>query len=245
MRLDTCLVDKYKIESKNLAQRMISEKRVKVNNKIISKNSFKVDENSKIEIDLDEVYVSRSAYKLKFFLDDFQNIKNSINNSNCLDIGASTGGFTQVLIENGANKVTALDVGTSQLAEKLKNNPKILSLENSDIRNFKSDEKYDIVTCDVSFISLLKILDSIDKINFKMLILLFKPQFEVGKEAKRDRYGVVLDANVVEKAQENFKEYTKKLDWELVAETESKQKGKEGNLEYIYCFRRKSETNHK
>ena len=243
MRLDSFLVDKYKIESKNLAQRLIAEKRVKIDNKIITKNSFKVDENSNIELNLDEVYVSRSAYKLKLFLDDFQNIKNSVKNANCLDIGASTGGFTQVLIENGAEKVTALDVGTSQLAEILKNNPKILSLENSDIRNFNSDEKYNIITCDVSFISLLKIVDSIDKLDFEILILLFKPQFEVGKDAKRDRYGVVLDANAIKKAQENFKKYTNKLDWKLIAETESKQKGKEGNLEYIYCFRRNSETN--
>jgi 23S rRNA (cytidine1920-2'-O)/16S rRNA (cytidine1409-2'-O)-methyltransferase len=241
MRLDTFLTENYEeITSKNLAQRLIKEKKISINNKIITKNAFKITENNiqNIKVNFDNIYVSRSAYKLKYFLDDNIDIKNKIKNSFCLDIGASTGGFTQILIENEAKKVTALDVGSSQLSESLKNNSKVISIENQDIRNFKSSQFFDIITCDISFISVLKILDSVDKLDFNIFILLFKPQFEVGKNIKRDSNGVVLDKIAIQKSEENFINEIKKLGWEIIKRSESKQKGKEGNLEYIYCIKK-------
>lgn len=113
-------------------------------------------------------YVSRSALKLKHFLDDHDDIV--IDETTCLDVGSSTGGFVQVLIERGASKVIALDVGTSQLHDSLRDDARIHSLENTDIRDLDPsllDQKIDVITVDVSFISLTKILPSLTRIAQK------------------------------------------------------------------------------
>jgi 23S rRNA (cytidine1920-2'-O)/16S rRNA (cytidine1409-2'-O)-methyltransferase len=99
----------------------------------------------------------------------------------CLDVGASTGGFTQVLLQHGAKKIIALDVGTSQLHETLRAESRVISIENTDIRNVKLEDKFDIIVVDVSFISLRKIIPTLIELKSENteLILLFKPQFEV------------------------------------------------------------------
>lgn len=185
---------------------------------------------------ISEIYVSRAALKLKTFLKDNE-IK--IKGKRCLDIGCSTGGFVQILLENEALNVTALDVGAKQLHASLRNNEKIILLENMDLRSFKSEQKFDLITCDVSFISLKNLLFYIDQLALKELVLLFKPQFEVGKDAKRDKRGVLKDDKAIIKARSEFEKECTKLAWILKSTQESCIKGKEGNVEYFYYYIKK------
>ncbi|EIA3452529.1 TlyA family RNA methyltransferase, partial [Campylobacter jejuni] len=155
---------------------------------------------------------------------------------NCLDIGSSTGGFVQILLENQALKITALDVGSNQLHPSLRANEKIILHENTDLRAFKSEEKFELVTCDVSFISLINLLYYVDNLALKEIILLFKPQFEVGKNIKRDKKGVLKDDKAILKARMDFEKECAKLGWLLKNTQKSSIKGKEGNVEYFYYY---------
>jgi len=231
MRLDEYLVKKNFVKSRNKAKELIKSGNVKVNDRIVTKPSFDV-KNEKIEI-LQKVYVSRAAWKLKNYLEKYSI---SFKNKNVLDIGASTGGFSEISIEKGAKKVVAVDVGSNQLDEKLRKNSKIISFENTDFRDFNYPEKFDVIVSDVSFISLNKIISKIDEFAKKDIILLFKPQFEVGKEAKRNKKGVVLDEKAIKKAREKFEKNCKNLGWKLIRSEKSSVQGKEGNIEYIYHF---------
>jgi len=159
-----------------------------------------------------------------------------VKGMSALDIGSSTGGFTQVLLEGGVAEVTAVDVGRDQLHTSLKNDERVRSYEGCDIREFKSDKEFDIVVSDVAFISLLYILDVVDRLAKDKIILLFKPQFEVGREAKRDRNGVVTDEKAILNAMIKFEDACALLGWKLILKSPSKLTGKEGNLEYCYFF---------
>ncbi|MCX2682355.1 TlyA family RNA methyltransferase [Campylobacter sp. MIT 21-1685] len=181
------------------------------------------------------VYVSRGALKLKNFLCNL-NIK--LQEKTCLDIGSSTGGFVQVLLENNVRSVSALDVGQGQLHSLLRQDKRVKLFENTDIRVFKSDTKFDCVTVDVSFISLQNLLVCIDNLALCDIVLLFKPQFEVGREAKRNKKGVVLDEKAVQQARKKFEKSCGKLGWILQNSTESSIKGKEGNVEYFYHYKK-------
>ena len=110
--------------------------------------------------------------------------------------------------------------------------------ENCDIREFKSEYRYDLVVSDVSFISLNKIIDKVNQLASRDIILLFKPQFEVGKDIKRNSNGVVTDQKAIEKAKIIFIENTKKLGWSLLEEQTSSLKGKNGNTEFLFYFQR-------
>ncbi|MDS1316033.1 23S rRNA (cytidine-2'-O)-methyltransferase TlyA [Aliarcobacter butzleri] len=234
MRLDMYLTTNFNIQSRNKATELIKSNKVKCNGEIITKPSFNVLDFHKIELLEDDFYVSRAAYKLKFFLQELKNF--DLKNKNALDIGSSTGGFTQILLENEIKKVTCVDVGTNQLHERIKYNDKINFFENTDIRNFESDEIFDIVTCDVSFISILNIIDAINTLASKDIIILFKPQFEVGTNVKRDKKGIVKDNNAIQKARDNFLNKTNILNWTLKYSNISKLQGKDGNVEEFFYF---------
>jgi len=205
---------------------------VKVDGKVVTKPSLNVD-NPEIEI-LEKVYVSRAAWKLKNYLEKYGI---SFDGKNVIDVGSSTGGFSEVALEKGAKKVVCVDVGDNQLHPKIRQNSKVEVYENTDIRDFESKEKFDILVSDVSFISLLKIFNKLNKLSDEM-ILLFKPQFEVGINAKRDKKGVVIDNEAIKKARENFEKEISK-EFKIIRNEESSIKGKEGNIEYIYHLRRK------
>jgi len=235
MRLDLYLTEHFNIQSRNKAAELIKSNKVKIDGKIITKPSFAVVDGHQLEILEDEHYVSRAAYKLKYFLAE---LDIDLQNRTALDIGSSTGGFTQVLLKNSVESVTCVDVGSNQLHSSLKNNSKIKLYENCDIRTFKSDKKFDIVTCDVSFISVKNILSDIDAVAKDIIILLFKPQFEVGVNAKRDRHGVVKDKKAIEKARISFIDAIALLDWKLIYNAESKIQGKDGNNEELFYFKK-------
>ena len=228
------LTTNFNIQSRNKATELIKSNKVKCDGEIITKPSFNVLDFHKIELLEDDFYVSRAAYKLKFFLQELKNF--DLKDKNTLDIGSSTGGFTQILLENEIKKITCVDVGTNQLHERIKYNDKINFFENTDIRNFESDEIFDIVTCDVSFISILNIIDAINTLASKDIIILFKPQFEVGSNVKRDKKGIVKDNNAIQKARDNFLNKTNILNWTLKYSNISKLQGKDGNVEEFFYF---------
>ncbi|SFV75009.1 RNA binding methyltransferase FtsJ like [hydrothermal vent metagenome] len=233
MRLDNYLVEQDFVESRNKAQNIIKKSLVYVNDTIITKPSFGVKDNDIVRVQEHKEYVSRAAFKLLSFLEE---LSLHLDGKIALDIGASTGGFTQVLLENGVKEVSAVDVGKGQLHQKLLQDKRVFSYENCDIRTFKSEKQFDIVVSDVSFISLLYILDDVDRLASKDIILLFKPQFEVGRKAKRDSKGVVLDTKAITLAMERFEQACDEKGWSLQKKSPSKVTGKEGNLEYCYYF---------
>ena len=232
-RLDNYLVEKGLCESRNRAQTIIKDGLISVNKSIIKKSSFKVDATDEVSIQEHKSYVSRSAHKLDEFLNELDlDMKDRVT----LDIGSSTGGFTQVLLEREVAEVSAVDVGRDQLHKSLRDDERVFSYEACDIRNFESEKEFDLVVSDVAFISLLNILDDVDRLATKDIILLFKPQFEVGREAKRDNNGVVLDKKAISNAMIKFEDACKLKGWKLMLKSPSKLTGKEGNLEYCYYY---------
>lgn len=239
-RLDLYLVNNNFYKTRNKAKMAIENGDILVDGKIIDKVSFMVDDSSKVEIYKTSLpYVSRGGLKLEKALNSF-NI--DPNNSICLDIGASTGGFTDCLLQNGATKIYALDVGTNQLDISLSNNPKVISIENTNFRAINVEEyknfNIELITTDVSFISLTYIFENASKILRKdgKMIALIKPQFETNKNS-HNKNGVVNNPkihfdvikNIIENANQ-YNLYLNKLDFSPI-------KGdKSGNIEYLALF---------
>ena len=183
MRLDTELVSRGIARSRERAKEMIKSGAVSVNGRTVLKPSAEVSESDSIISSESEIYVGRGALKLekasKTFGIDFRNMV-------CIDIGASTGGFTEYMLNNGALRVYAVDVGHGQLAESLRNDSRVINMENTDIRNVSESDtggKADFICADVSFISLKKILPEIKKLlkEESYSAVLIKTQFEAGK----------------------------------------------------------------
>lgn len=235
MRLDNYLVEKDLVQSRNKAQEIIKTGLVNVNNKSILKPSFKVTENDEVYVTEHKAYVSRAAFKLDEFLNE---INLHVKNKTALDIGSSTGGFTQVLLERGVKEVSCVDVGHNQLHHSLREDERVHVFEGCDIRKFHSDVSFDLIVSDVAFISLLYILDDVDRLASEDIILLFKPQFEVGRGIKRDKNGVVQDKKAIANAMIKFEDSCKLKGWKLAEKLPSTLTGKEGNLEYCYYFKK-------
>lgn len=235
MRLDLFLTKKKYAQSRNKALELIKSNSVRVDNKIATKASIIVDNSTDIQILCKPQYVSRSANKLKFFLDG---LDIDIANKVCLDIGSSTGGFTQVLLELNIKNISCVDVGTSQLHSTISQNNRVTVYENCDIRAFNSQVKFDLIVCDVSFISIHNILNDIDRLSKSEIIILFKPQYEVGKEIKRDKNGIIKDKDSINSAINRFKQATNGLKWQLIKFENSKVKGKNGNEEFFFYFKK-------
>ncbi len=234
MRLDNYILEKGLTSSRNKAKELIQKGMVLVDGKLITKPSSDV-EDVEIEILQDIVYVSRAGYKLEGFLKE---VDISIKDKECLDIGSSTGGFVQVLLLNKAKEIVGVDVGSNQLHESLRKEEVIKSYENTNIKDFRSEKRFDLVTCDVSFVGVESILKDIDRLSKEDIIILFKPQFEVGKDVKRDKNGVVKDKKAIEFAKKRFVSECFKLGWKVVSKAESVLKGKEGNVEIFYYFKK-------
>lgn len=208
MRLDDRVKEIFNI-SKTKAQKYIREGIVKIDDKIVTKPGYILkdkEKNNKKEYNIEiieeknrYIYVSQGALKLKKAVEEFK-LEEVLKDNICIDIGSSTGGFTEILLENGVKKVYSIDVGKSQLDEKLKKNNKVISIENTDFRNIQIDkdnkfqnDNIDTIVGDLSFISLKKIIDKIVEIAPENMILLIKPQFEVGEDIARKYNGVIDD----------------------------------------------------
>jgi len=234
MRLDNYIFQNGHTSSRNKAKELIVNGKVLVDGELSIKPSLEV-EDVEIIILQDIVFVGRGGDKLHHFLKE---VEVEIEDKVCLDIGSSTGGFIEVLLLNKAKEVVGVDVGTNQLHQTLLDNPKVKSIEKTDIRKFSSEEKFPLVTCDVSFVGIEHILEDIDRLSSDKIIILFKPQYEVGRDVKRDKKGVVKDQNAIRFAKIRFESSCFKIGWELLEQRESTIKGKEGNVEIFYYFKK-------
>ncbi len=234
-RLDIAIKQKYGY-SREYAKEIILKGYVYINNKNIKKPSYKVLENDTINIDKMAIpkYVSRGGFKLEKALNYF-NI--CLQNKECIDIGASTGGFSDCMLQNGAKLVYAIDVGTNQLDYKILNNNKVVSIENIDIRNFESTQKFDFVSVDVSFISLKKIIYKINELikDTGIITMLIKPQFEAGRE-NIDKNGIVKNKNIHIKVLQDICNFCIEQGLFVYDITYSPIKGSKGNIEYLICL---------
>jgi len=234
MRLDKYLVEEGYFESRNRANDAIKAGKVTVDGKV-AKASAKIDENSSVEVEDEKFYVSRAARKLENFLAEHPM---ELEGKRALDIGSSTGGFAQIVLENGVATLSCVDVGKDQLHISLRDKENLSLYEGTDIREFQSEYAFELITCDVSFISILQISDDIDRLSREGtdIVILYKPQFEVGKEVKRDSRGVVQDLDAIDRRKEEFESQAVKLGWVLKYQALSKVQGKEGNQEHLYHF---------
>ena len=239
IRLDQILFDRKLAESKSKAQAMIMAGQVCVEDKVISKSGYNINPDAKIKIkDIGPEWVSRGAYKLIKALDE-NNIK--VDNKTCMDLGASTGGFTEVLVKRNAKKVFAVDVGTNQLHEKLKKMKEIINIEKTNARYLTKDlitEFIELLVCDVSFISLKKVI--LPCLNFlkknSVIIVLIKPQFESKKNETKK--GVVKDSEVhLRICNEIQNWFENECNCEVLKIIESPITGPKGNKEFLLTAR--------
>lgn len=238
-RLDKYLVDKKLAESRTQAQAFIEEGRVTVNGQKALKPASQVSEGASVRVDAPErQWVSRGAYKLIKALDYFQI---SPDGKVCVDIGASTGGFTDVLLSRGAAKVYAVDVGYGQLAWKLREDPHVVVMERTNARYLTAEmlngEKADIIVSDASFISLKLLLGAMARLlkSDGVMAVLVKPQFEVGKE--RAGKGVISDPALHLEALRGVAAYAEdNAGLTLINATFSPIRGPEGNIEFLFEF---------
>ncbi len=235
MRLDLYLVECGIFESRNKAQYEIKNAKVTVNNKIVTKSSYDVSDDDIVDTLADTLkYVSKGGLKLEKALDYF-NI--DINGKTCLDIGSSTGGFTDCLIQYGAKEVYSVDVGSNQLHESLKSNPKVHSYEKTNFLNMDLNilPKIDIIVTDVSFIKVETILERvIDAFSDLAVIFLIKPQFEVGRMYIKN--GVIKDESIRIKVKNDIIEFLKSHDIKTNEIIDSPILGGSGNKEYLTYF---------
>ena len=231
MRLDQLLVTRGLAKTRNQAVQMIETGLVTANhgNKL-SKPGLSVAADSLIQIADYEQYVSRAALKLAHALEHWQiEVRNKI----CLDLGASTGGFCQVLLKNGAAKIYAIEVGHGQMDKTLAPDLRIILFEKTNCKDLSRKlipEHIDLITCDVSFISLTKALPAALKLGGELIVLI-KPQFEVGKENIKN--GVVKDETLHKQSCEKVSQWLSTQNWLVCGVTESPIIGGSGNKEFL------------
>lgn len=239
-RLDKLLVDRGLITTRARAQAMILAGHILVEENPITKAGERVWVESKIRLREPELkYVSRGALKLKAAMSEF-NL--SALQKVALDIGASTGGFSEVLLESGARIVYAIDVGTNQLAWKIRNDPRVISRENCNARYLEAkdfDETPEFLVMDVSFISIKLILPAVAPLlrPDSPCVVLYKPQFELGREWIAEG-GIVKDQNQAQLAMAETIEWAKTCGFVDARTLPSPIQGTDGNQEYLICFRR-------
>jgi 23S rRNA (cytidine1920-2'-O)/16S rRNA (cytidine1409-2'-O)-methyltransferase len=234
-RLDVLLVEKGFFDSRERAQKSIMAGEIFVDGIRIDKSGEKVKKNADIVFKGEVMpYVSRGGFKLEKAIKAF-NIE--LRDRVCMDIGASTGGFTDCMLQNGASKVYAIDVGYGQFAWKLRVDPRVVCMERTNIRYVKPEdigELCDFASIDVSFISLTKVLPAaLNLLNGEgFIVALIKPQFEAGRE-KVGKKGVVRDKAVHKEVIYKIVNFVKKEGINIIDVEYSPIKGPEGNIEYL------------
>jgi len=230
-RLDKALVERGLATTRSQADNFIRLGYVFLNKKIVQKSGTMVSDSDEIKLEKKETYVSRAGLKLASVAEYFHlNFQDKI----ILDIGSSTGGFTDYSLRHGAKKVFAVDVGTDQLHPSLRSNPKIALYEKTDIRDFYTDEAIDIIVGDVSFISLREILPHVAEnlMNTNtMLIAMVKPQFEAGRHQVNK--GIIKNDKVRRQILSDFEDWARKY-FVILDKKDSEVAGSKGNLERFY-----------
>ena len=233
IRLDKELTKRKLVVSRSQAESWIKLGKVSVDGRIVNKSGFMVDENSTIKLDAPSQYVSRAGLKLASVARD---LAIDFEDRVVLDVGSSTGGFTDYSLQNGAKKVFAVDVGTDQLHQSLRDDKRIELHEKTDIRDFVPSQAIDIVVIDVSFISLREILPYIASITSSgaQIVAMVKPQFEASP--KQVSKGVIKNDKVRREILMNFENWTKKL-FVIVDKKDSEVPGAKGNRERFYLLK--------
>ena len=238
-RIDKLLVDRGLAESRTKAQALVMARAVLVDEQLINKPSelFSHDANIRIKESATQRYVSRGGIKLEAALREF-NI--NIDGFVCLDVGASTGGFTDCLLQHGARKVVALDVGHNQLDWKIRNDPRVEVREQVNARHLAPSDfpgKFDLITVDVSFISLTKVLPAVVPLltSRGRIVALIKPQFEVG-ECEVGKGGIVRDPLQHQRVISEVNGAASALGLKVAGVIESPIKGADGNVEFLALY---------
>ncbi|MGL4831913.1 MAG: TlyA family RNA methyltransferase [Propionibacteriaceae bacterium] len=241
MRLDVALVDRGLVRSRSRAAELIETGKVTVAGKIATKASADVADTVNISVD-DDGWVSRAAYKLIGALTD----SGVAVKGRALDAGASTGGFTQVLLSQGCSEVVAVDVGHGQLDESLREDPRVIVKEGLNLRDMTladvGNEPVDVVTADVSFISLTLILEQLLGVLRPdgVAILLVKPQFELGKKTRKVKGGVVRSEALRQQAVDGVLDEAQRLGWRQFWQGDSVLAGQDGNVEHVVVLKHRS-----
>ena len=234
-RLDQHIFKIGLAESRSQAENFIKLGEVKVNGRVIKKTGYFVDEGDDIKVTAGERYVSRAGLKLASVAQEFGlDFKDKI----VLDVGSSTGGFTDYALQHGAKKVTAVDVGTNQLHPKLRGEERIDLREQTDIREIANLSQFpDIVVIDVSFISLKEVLPSVAKLSSKntKIAAMLKPQFEAGDNSKHK--GVIKNERMRRDILKNFEEWAKER-FVILDKSDSKVHGAKSNQERFYVLKK-------
>jgi 23S rRNA (cytidine1920-2'-O)/16S rRNA (cytidine1409-2'-O)-methyltransferase len=240
-RADQTLVERGFFESRERARRAIMAGEVRVGEQVIAKPAAMINSDSPISIAEPPQFVSRGATKLSGALDFF---KIDARDKVALDIGASTGGFTDCLLQRGAARVFAVDVGRGQLAWRIRNDPRVVVLEKFNARFLSRDQVPqlgDLCVIDVSFISLTLILPRAFELITPdgVILALIKPQFELERKDV-GRGGIVRDPALHEKAQQKIMKFVEESDYRVVGLVPSTITGTDGNQEFFICIRKRS-----
>jgi len=232
-RLDVALVERGLVETRSKAQSLVMARRVLVNGSFVDKAGATVADDDEVRVaELEHPWVGRGGMKLAHALERFGI---DVAEKVCVDIGASTGGFTDVMLKKGARKVYAIDVGYGQLDASLRSDPRVVNREKVNARYLQAEdfeERIGFVSIDVSFISLKLILPTVARFLDGELVALIKPQFEVGK-GDVGKGGIVRDEAKRRDAVDSVVAFAREHGYDVKGVIESPVKGAEGNVEYL------------
>jgi 23S rRNA (cytidine1920-2'-O)/16S rRNA (cytidine1409-2'-O)-methyltransferase len=238
-RLDKVLVSLGMVPTRSQAESFIRLGNVLVNGKPVTKPGYMADEADKVKLTATEQYVSRAGLKLASVA---TLLKLDFKGKIVLDVGSSTGGFTDYALQHGAKKVLAVDVGTDQLHPSLRGNPRIELHEKTDIREFKTEDQIDIAVADVSFISLREILPAVTRLCTKdtLIAAMVKPQFEAGQSNLKHK-GVIKNDKMRREILKDFENWSKQH-FIIIDKADSEVSGAKGNQERFYLLRTSKST---
>ncbi len=234
-RLDQALVLAGLVATRSQAESLIRLGKVTVNGKVIQKTGHAVSAHDELVVTASEQYVSRAGLKLASVA---EKLHLDFRGAVVLDVGSSTGGFTDYSLQHGASKVLAVEVGTNQLHPSLHGNPLIELHEQTDIRNFKTDQHIDIVVADVSFISLREILPAVAQLCSSKTVIaaMVKPQFEAGQSNLKHK-GVIKNESVRRDILKDFEQWVKQH-FVIIDKADSEVAGAKGNRERFYLLKK-------